>query len=136
MLRVHGWRNAILRAAGIAMTFAMLAGGAFAADPAPAPLLAKGKPVDWWFVFKFNSTKTFAGCVPAKEAQKQQQEEQRQCIFGGKVQTKSGFGQQFAFASKDSPELAQGHGCTGATLTDPVGATFDQVYNGAPNYLI
>jgi len=119
------------------MTFAMLAGGgAFAADPAPVPLLAKGKPVDWWFVFKFNSTKTFAGCVPVKEAQKQQHEEQRQCIFGGKVQTKSGFGQQFAFASKDSPELVQGHGCTGATLTDPVGATFDQVYNGAPNYLI
>jgi len=28
---------------------------------APAPLLSKGHPVDWWFVFKFNA-KSFPGC--------------------------------------------------------------------------
>lgn len=111
---------------------------AFAADDVPVPLLKKGgEKVDWWFVFKFNSSKTFAGCGPREEGKKTKEDkEDRQCIFGGKVQTKVGFGQQFAFASNKNPKLDDGHGCTGATLTDPVGATFDQVYNGSFNYLI
>src|SRR6266850_4425119 len=128
-----------LRAAVLGLTIVSVAfGSAFAADPAPVPLLTKGgAPVDWWFVFKFNSSKSFAGCGPREEAKKKKEDdEDRQCIFGGKVQTKSGFGQQFAFASNKEPKLADGHGCTGATLTDPVGATFDQVYHGSFNYLI
>jgi hypothetical protein len=127
-----------LRACAIALAVVSLAVcSAHAADPAPVPLLAKGQPADWWFVFKFNSSKSFAGCGPREEAKRKKEDsEDRQCIFGGKVQTKSGFGQQFAFASKKEPKLVDGHGCTGATLTDPVGATFDQVYNGSFNYLI
>jgi Deoxyribonuclease II len=110
---------------------------AFAAD-APAPLLAKdGAPVEWWFAFKFNSSKTFAGCEPArKERAEEKGETVRQCIFGGVVQTKPAFGQQFAFASSEDGALRQGKGCAGATLTDPIGATFDQVYNGSFHYLI
>ena len=128
-----------LRAAVIGLTAAAFAScAALAADPAPVPLLTKdGQSVDWWFVFKFNSSKTFAGCGPRDAAKKKKEDdESRQCIFGGKVQTKTGFGQQFAFASSDSAKLDDGHGCTGATLTDPVGATFDQVYHGTFNYLI
>ena len=110
---------------------------AFAAD-APAPLLTKGgTPVEWWFAFKFNSSKSFAGCEPAgMDRTEEKGQTERQCIFGGAVQTKPAFGQQFAFASSEDGALRQGRGCAGATLTDPIGATFDQVYNGSFHYLI
>jgi hypothetical protein len=100
-----------------------------AADPAPRPVLTQGgQPVDWWFVFKFNSIKTFAGCG--------REEGVRACIFGGKVHTKGAFGQQFAVASNNNPALHSGEGCLGATLTDPVGATFEQVHNGHYFYVL
>src|SRR2546430_5836143 len=59
---------------------------------APTPLLAEGRPVDWWFVFKFN-TKSFPGCGQADD---------RACPFGGTVQSYA-FGQQFVYASSASP---------------------------------
>jgi hypothetical protein len=101
---------------------------AHAAEDAPKPLLAQGTPVDWWFAFKFNSSKPFASCGTDSGP--------RTCIFGGKVQTKQSFGQQFAVASSVSPKLDTGAGCLGATVTDPVGATFEQVYNGSFFYVI
>src|SRR5438093_11933719 len=67
------------------------------ADPPPRPLLAKDQAVDWWFVFKFNSSSTFAGCGPATET--------RSCMFGGDVLTRQPFGQQFAFASNTGETL-------------------------------
>jgi hypothetical protein len=104
----------------------------FTAAPAsaepPAPLLRQGEPVDWWFAFKFSSQQTFAGCGPDSGT--------RTCIFGGNVQAKERFGQQFAVASSRGHTLSQGKGCIGATTSDPVGATFDQVYNGNFNYVI
>jgi hypothetical protein len=121
----------MLRRAACALAgLLLLAAGSAPAADAPAPLLSKGgEAVDWWFAFKFNSSKTFAGCGSAvKEA--------RQCIFGGQVQTKPSFGQQFAFASSKNSTLVQGSGCAGATEQDPIGATFEQVYNGVFNYLI
>ena len=95
---------------------------AVGAHPAgsPVPLLQAGEPVDWWLVFKFNSG-SFPGCSGVA---------QRACAFGGTVQPYSHFGQQFAFASSRNHTLAQGGGCAGDTTADPVGATFDQVYNG------
>jgi hypothetical protein len=105
---------------------------ALAAPPAwadgPAPLLAKGKPVDWWFVFKFNAT-NFAGCGKDTPGD-------RDCMFGGTPRTRDRFGQQFAFASSADGALAPGKDCVGTTVEDPVGATFDQVYNGSFNYLL
>ena len=64
---------------------------------APAPLLSKGHPVDWWFVFKFNA-KSFPGCG---------QNVERVCAFGGEKQKydRGGFGQQFIYASSESPSL-------------------------------
>src|SRR5437764_706268 len=86
-------------------------GGAEAAGP--TPLLEQGKPVDWWFVFKFNSG-VFAGCrAPA----------QRACLFGGKPQDypkAEGFGQQYVFSSSANPTLQEGGGCAGDTTTDPL----------------
>jgi Deoxyribonuclease II len=95
---------------------------------APVPLLEKGKPpVDWWFVFKFN-TKSFPGCAG---------QAQRQCIFGGEVQeyTRFGFGQQFIYTSTGVP-FKKGNTCVGNTTKDPLGATFDQVYNGSYFFVI
>ena len=93
---------------------------------APAPLLREGDLVDWWFVFKFNAG-SFPGCGTGA---------QRACTFGGDVQNYKAFGQQFAYASSEHHALQQGSGCAGETLTDPVGATFGQVYYGAFYYVI
>jgi len=90
----------------------------------PVPLLAHGHPVDWWFVFKLNAG-TFPDCGGAS----------RSCPFGGTVEKYKG-GQQYIFASSESPTLKQGEGCAGDTASDPVGATFEQVYNGSFHYLI
>jgi hypothetical protein len=98
---------------------------ALAADT-PTPLLEKGQPVDWWFVFKFN-TSSMPGCSGSA---------QRACAFGGTLQKTSSFSQQFAFASSADPKLQQGGGCVGTTTTDPLGATFDEVYDGNLFYVV
>ena len=96
-------------------------------NPAPAPLLAQGQPVDWWFVFKFNAH-AFPGCGEGAE---------RTGLFGGEPQTyRSHFSQQYVYASSTHPALQKGTGCVGATLTDPLGATFNQVYNGTDYYVL
>ena len=97
-----------------------------AADQAPVPLLEKGHAVDWWFVFKFNSA-AFPGCKA---------DVGRVCTFGGEVQDYPAFGQQFVYATKEKPTLQEGSGCAGDTTADPIGATFDQVYNGSFFYVI
>ena len=109
----------------LAMGFVLWASTGWAAD-APVPLLETGHAVDWWFVFKLNS-KAFSGCGAGVT---------RTCTFGGKVQDYKAFGQQFVYASSENGKLQQGSGCAGETATDPLGATFDQVYNGTYNYLI
>ncbi len=110
-------------------TQAASAAQAVAAPPgnSPVPLLKAGQAVDWWFVFKFN-----AGAFPECGAGVQ-----RACPFGGTVQTyKQPFGQQFAYASSIDHTLQKGGGCVGDTTSDPVGATFDQVYSGHFSYLL
>lgn len=96
-----------------------------AANDGPTPLLEKGHPVDWWFVFKFNS-KSFPGCGDNAT---------RACPFGGTVQTYQ-FGQQYVYASSENPSLQKGGGCAGGTTTDPLGATFDEVYNSSAFYYV
>lgn len=101
-----------------------------AAPPAsadgPAPMLATGHPVQWWFVFKLNAAK-FPQCGAQAP---------RSCPFGGEVQPYTGFSQQYAYASNENPQLQQGAGCVGATATDPLGATFEEIYNGSYHYVI
>lgn len=105
-------------------------GGGTADSPActvPYPMIQKGHPVDWWFVFKLNSA-IFPGCASGAD---------RACPFGGTLQAyKSGWGQQYVSASSEEPTLKAGAGCTGDTINDPVGATFDEVYNGKFNYVV
>lgn len=97
-----------------------------ASSTGPVPLLATNHPVDWWFVFKFNAA-NFPGCGGTAA---------RACLFGGSVQRYEFFGQQFVYASSENEALQDGAGCLGDTTTDPVGATFDQVYNGSFNYVV
>jgi len=92
----------------------------------PAPVVAAGQPVQWWFVFKLNAGK-FPGCAAHAV---------RACPFGGDVQHYTNFSQQYIFASNEHPELQQGEGCSGDTTADPVGATFDEIYHGSFHYVV
>jgi hypothetical protein len=93
----------------------------------PMPLLTTGHPVDWWFVFKFNSA-SFPKCAAGAA---------RTCSFGGQVQSSwRSFGQQFAMASSEAKSLQAGSGCIGDTTDDPVGATFGEIYDGSFNYVV
>jgi hypothetical protein len=99
--------------------------GAATPSAAPMPLLAKGHPVDWWFVFKLDA-KAYPNCGGGDVT----------CPFGGSKQTYAG-GQQFVYASSEAPALAKSaQECLGTTTSDPVGATFDEVFNGGYHYLI
>lgn len=100
---------------------------------APVPILEKDNPVDWWFVYKFNAS-SFPGC--GAPPQNHPDASQRVCLFGGTVKAYPTFGQQFVFASSKNGSLKKGFGCVGGTITDPLGATFDQIYNGRYYYVI
>ncbi|HEX5337355.1 MAG TPA: hypothetical protein VFW53_02850, partial [Gallionella sp.] len=85
-----------------------------------SPLLAQNKPVDWWFAFKFNAA-TFPG---------DESKEPDPGIFGGTPKDYQGeFSLSYAVASSASPTLQMGDGYIGGSLNDPLGATFDQLYN-------
>ena len=137
-----------LPAAALAALTMVLAGAAVAGPP--EPMVAKGNPVEWWFVYKFNSyefkkDRPFVKCGADSGI--------RACPFDPKTGKKKGkvateFGsnvsQQYVFAfhrkgaqsRPEDSELAKGKGCLGMTMTDPVGATFDQIYHGSLNYLV
>jgi hypothetical protein len=122
--RLRHFRSAVLSISLIAVSAPCA--GVSAAD-APVPLLQAGKPVDWWFAFKFN-TASFPLC-PGTET--------RACTFGGTVQTyPENFSQQFIYASRDHPSLQDGTTCIGDTANDPVGATFAQAYDGPYYYVV
>jgi hypothetical protein len=94
----------------------------------PAPWVKKGQPVDWWFVFKFNA-ETFPRPAAPKPT----------CLFGGtpggnKKYTK--IGQDYVYATADHAALVKGPGYIGDSTDDPVGATFDEIYNGNLFYII
>ena len=89
-------RAAFLAAALFSLTLFSLPIGnlSYAAD-APTPLLEKGKPVDWWFIFKFN-TSSFPLCGGGAP---------RVCSFGGDAQNYKQWSQQFAYASASGKGL-------------------------------
>lgn len=98
------------------------------ADDAPVPLLGPGKPVDWWFVYKFNAKR-----FPACSAVESEEDAERECPFGGKPGA-YGNSQRFAVASSETASLEDGQGCAGSS--DPVAATFKQIYEGDFRYLV
>jgi deoxyribonuclease II len=97
------------------------------ASSAVTPLLAAGKPVDWWFAFKFNDN-TFPG---------DESKEPNPAIFGGvPTKYKNGFCLNYAYASSAHPALQMGAGSIGSSMDDPLGATFGQIYFGSNNYVL
>jgi hypothetical protein len=102
------------------------ASGTSADEAAPSPLLRQGESVDWWFAFKFNGA-VFPGCDGGT---------QRVCLFGGNAIPYPAYGQQFVYASSAAHSLQRGTGCAGDSVNDPLGATFEQIYDGNFNYVI
>lgn len=93
----------------------------------PSPLLNQNTSADWWFVFKFNAAQ-FSGCADKAK---------RSCPFGGDVQDyKYGYSQQYIYASSENQNLQKGNVCIGDTEKDPLGATFDTIYNGDYYYVV
>lgn len=95
------------------------------AQTAPVPQVQDGKPVDWWFVFKFNA-KSFPACPGG---------ENTLCPFGGEPSNATR-GQTFVFASNANPKLEMGSTCVGETDADPVGATFGEVIRSKVFYVV
>ncbi|WP_293369809.1 deoxyribonuclease II family protein [Phenylobacterium sp.] len=87
--------------------------------------MAKDQAVTWWFAFKFNApTAPDMATTP------------RLCPFGGSPSPYGQFSQHFVYASNLSPTLQDGTGLIGTGANDPLGATFDQVFNGTYHYLV
>lgn len=97
---------------------------------APAPLLGPRRPVDWWFIFKFNAGysrgdpkslgKKGIFDVPGTQKPK----------YDTGVGSGKRFSRHYVVASSANPTLKRSTGkhIAGATLNDPLGATFGQVY--------
>ena len=102
--------------------------GAAAGATSPlSPLLAAGQPVEWWFAFKFNDQ-----AYPGDETK-----EPNPGFFGGSPDRyKDGFCLSYACASSANPSLQMGVGSIGASVNDPLGATFNQIYRGTCNYVL
>lgn len=94
----------------------------------PRPLAAPGKPVDWMFIFKFNAA-TFPGCKESNGHVDRGPVVGSPGIFGGKAQNYQWESQRYLFATSADPNLVEGSGCLGATVDDPLGATFGQIYD-------
>jgi len=92
----------------------------------PSPLLDLKTKVDWWFIFKFNAETFPHSCAVT----------QRACPFGGTPQSYRQFSQEFAYASSAERTLQLGGSCLGGTTADPLGATFNEVYNGNFFYVL
>ncbi len=98
-----------------------------------APLLKPGKAVDWWFIFKLN---------PAEEEGVTKPKGMKGIfdVPGWKRPSYKAkgldFSQRFLVASSNSPAIKHGKGILGTSVNDPLGATFDQVYNGSGYYVI
>ena len=88
--------------------------------PTPSPMSDNNTPVNWMFSYKFNAA-TFPSDTTSLP---------HVGIFGGTKQDYKGHASQdYVFATSTSPTLVKGTGLLGATINDPLGATFGQIYN-------
>ena len=88
--------------------------------PAPSPMSDNNTPVEWMFAYKFNAAKFPSDTTSLPDVG----------IFGGTKQDYKGHSSQdYVFATSASPALVKGMGLLGATINDPLGATFGKIYN-------
>ena len=88
--------------------------------PAPSPMSDNNTRVNWMFAYKFNAAKFPSDTTSLPHVG----------IFGGTKQDYKGHSSQdYVFATSASPTLTKGIGLLGATINDPLGATFGQIYN-------
>lgn len=88
----------------------------------PLPLINQSQSADWVFAYKFN-----AANFPTNPT--------THCIFGGSPQSdKSSL--YYAATWSGSASLAAGSGLIGTDLTDPIGATFNEIYSGSLNFVV
>jgi Deoxyribonuclease II len=128
---LHDLVGACLR---FALFVCLVTATAFAAADPPVPLVEQGRPVDWWFVFKFN-TASFPQCGGVPQGP-------RVCPFGGTPKLYAfhnknyQYSQQFVFASSLTPTLQKGSSCVGETSGDPIGATFGNIYENSYFFVV
>ena len=91
----------------------------------PTPLLSSGKPVDWWFVFKFNSAEEPGEPKPEGMTGIFDVKGWKRPTYESNVKK---YSQHYAFASSANPSLQHGNQILGTSTKDPLGATFAQVY--------
>jgi len=81
--------------------------------------------VEWWFAFKFAASTFPNSCT------------QRVCRFGGTPQPATQHtSQRFVIASSAHPAIQDGGLCIGDSTSDPVAATFDQIYSSSLFYVV
>ncbi len=96
-----------------------------AAQPgAPLAPLAAGKPVEWWFAYKFSAS-SFPGA---------DNDPARRCPFGGQ-ERHDAYSQRYVFASNLQQDLTDGPGLIGTSNGDPLGATFGAIFGGGYYYV-
>lgn len=111
----------------VVLLLATSASTAATALEAPRPLADASHPVDWWFAFKFNAA-TFPDSASDPD---------RNCAFGGAApMAYPAFSQEYAVATSAAPELVKGPGLLGTGPSDPLGATFAEVYSGGFYYVV
>jgi hypothetical protein len=91
----------------------------------PTPMLGAGTPATWLFIFKLN-----AAIFPSDATAP------RDCAFGGTAQPYPAFSQRFVWASDASAQLQDGAGLVGTGASDPLGATFGEIYNGGFHFVV
>jgi hypothetical protein len=93
--------------------------------PPPVPLISEGHPAEWIFVYKMN-----ASAFPSSPS-----DPGRACPFGGSPRP-GRLSHQYVFATDANPVLQMGPGLLGTSASDPIGATFAEIFNGRYSYVV
>lgn len=130
LFRSRRWRTSFLAGAGLLIGLAFQPSSLQAQPlvptaPPPVPLIDQTHPAVWVFAYKFN-----AANFPTPPV--------THCLFGGSPHAPSSDKSSLYYAATWSGlgTLASGSGLIGTELTDPLGATFSEIYNGNWSYVV
>jgi hypothetical protein len=121
-------RRASLQIAPRFSLLGFLFGCAIAAAPAhavpvPSPMLDQAHRAKWVFVYKFNAANfPTSGTLTS-------------CLFGGDPKPYAS-SQHYVFADSAHAPLREGPNLVGASTSDPVGATFAEIYASGLNFVV